>query len=157
LKTRTRQKLIKRFGWLSNMNLATFDAKPIIIGSVLVIPLLLLLNSEILAMVIASLFVGLVAYALNCRLRRKIVLASVVAMIISIIFISFKINYFMLTRDKPLIESLGLGMGTIGIYLLTLAFFLVPLAFISWYFTHKLRNVKERKDPLLVLEGRCDL
>jgi hypothetical protein len=54
-------------------------------------------------------------------------------------------------------ESLGLGVGAIGIYLLALAFFLFPLSCLSWYFTHKLRNVKEQKDPLLVLEGRCDL
>jgi lysylphosphatidylglycerol synthetase-like protein (DUF2156 family) len=139
------------------MNLAQFEVKPVIVGSVLVVPLLVLLNSEILAMVIASVFAGLVAYMVSCKVRRKIVVASVVAMIISIIFVSIKTNYLMLIRDKPIIESLGLGMGAVGIYLLALAFLLVPLSFISWYFTHKLRNVKEQKDPLLVLEGRCDL
>jgi len=149
--------LIQRVGWLSGLNLATFDIKPIIIGSILVVPLLLLLNSELLAMVIASLFAGIVAYFLSCRVRKKIVLASVVAMIISIVFLSIKTNYQVMLQGKSLIESLGLGMGAMGIYLLALAFFLIPLSFISWYLTHKLRNVKERKDPLLILEGRCDL
>jgi nucleoside recognition membrane protein YjiH len=79
------------------------------------------------------------------------------AMIISIIFISIKTNYLVMIRGRPLMESLGLGVGAIGIYLLALAFFLFPLSCLSWYFTHKLRNVKEQKDPLLVLEGRCDL
>lgn len=157
LTTRTKRGIIDRLGWLSGMNLAPFDAKSVIIGSALVIPLLFLLNSEILAMVIASLIAGLVAYAMDCRLRRKIVLVSVVSMIISIIFISIKTNYLVMIRNKTLIESLGLAMGALGIYLLALAFFLVPLTFLSWYFTYKLRNVKERKDPLLVLEGRCDL
>ena len=155
--TRTKRGFVERFGWLSGMNLATPDVKPVIVGSVLVVPLLLLLNSEILAMVIASLLAGLVAYAVSCRLRRKIVVASVAAMIISIIFISIKTNYLVMIRGKPLMESLGLGMGATGIYLLALAFFLIPLSCLSWYFTHKLRNVKEQKDPLLVLEGRCDL
>jgi len=156
-KIKTRHTLIKHLGWLSGLNLMTYDAKAIIIGSVVIIPLLLLLNSEILAMVIASLFAGLIAYTLHCRVRQKIVLTSVVIMIISVVFICLKINYFMFIREKPLIDSLGLGMGAIGIYLLVLAFLLIPLAFLSWYVTHKLRNVKEQKDPLLVLEGRCDL
>jgi hypothetical protein len=155
--TRTKRGFVERFGWLSGMNLATLDVKPVIVGSVLVVPLLFFLNSEILAMVIASLLAGLVAYAVSCRLRRKIVVASMAAMIISIIFISIKTNYLVMIRGRPLMESLGLGVGAIGIYLLALAFFLFPLSCLSWYFTHKLRNVKEQKDPLLVLEGRCDL
>jgi signal peptidase I len=155
--TRVKRGVVTRLGWLSGTNLATFDIKPVIIGSVLVVPLLLLLNSEFLAMTIASIIAGLIAYTLSCQMRRKIVLASVVAMIVSIVFLSIKTNYFVMMQQKSLMESLGLSMGAMGIYLLALAFFLLPLSFISWYLTFKLRNVKERKDPLLVLEGRCDL
>jgi hypothetical protein len=156
-KTKTRQIFVQRLGWISGMNISILDIKPLLIGSILVIPLLLLLNSELLAMVIASLIAGLVAYTMSCKLRRKIILASVVTMIISILYLSIKTNYLVLTQDRPLIESIGLGLGAMGIYLLVLAFFLIPLSFLSWYFTHKFRNLKEQKDPLLVLEGRCDL
>jgi len=157
LKKRIGRGFIERLSWLSGMNLATLDPKPIIIGSILVIPLLLLFNSEIFAMIIAALIGGLVAYVLNCHMRRKVVLTAVVAMFVAIGYISVKINVVLLTKNRPLAESLGLGMGAVGIYLLTLAFFLVPLSLLSWYLTHTLRNLKERKDPLLVLEGRCDL
>jgi energy-converting hydrogenase Eha subunit E len=78
-------------------------------------------------------------------------------MLVAIGYISVKINLMLLARNQPLVASLGLGMGAVGIYLLTLAFFLIPLSFLSWYLTHTLRNLKERKDPLLILEGRCDL
>jgi signal peptidase I len=156
-KIRVKRGFVARFGWISGMNLAALDPKSIIIGSILVIPLLLFFNSEILAMVIAVLIGGLVAYALNCQMRRKVILTSVVTMLVAIGYISVKINLMLLARNQPLVASLGLGMGAVGIYLLTLAFFLIPLSFLSWYLTHTLRNLKERKDPLLILEGRCDL
>lgn len=149
--------VVQRLGWLSGTNLAAVNRKSIVVGSLVIIPLLFLLNSELLAMVIASIVAGVVAYSLSCKQRSKIVLASVVTMIIAIIFLSIKTNYLVLMRDKPLLESLGLGIGAVGIYLLALACFLIPLSFLSWLLTNKLRNIKEQKDPLLVLEGRCDL
>lgn len=157
LKKRVGQGLVTRLSWLSDMNIASLDPKPIIIGSILIIPLLLLFNSEILAMVIATLVGSLTAYALHCHMRRKVVLTAVISMLVAIGYVSVKINFVLLTKNRPLVESLGLGMGAVGIYLLTLAFFLIPLSLLSWYITHTIRNLKERKDPLLVLEGRCDL
>ena len=139
------------------MNLAVFDPKPILIGSVLVIPLVLVFSNEILAMVVAALLGGLLVYTFRGAMRRKVVLTTVVAMFVTIGYISVKINFWLFTTNQPFVESLGLGMGAVGIYLLALAFFLAPLSLGSWYLTRTLRNLKERKDPLLVLEGRCDL
>jgi hypothetical protein len=133
------------------------DTKPLLLGSLLIIPLLLLLNSEILAMVIASILSGLVAYMIKCEYRKKIVLASVISMIIGIGYILWITNYSLFTSNRPVIESIALGMGAIGVYLLVLALLIIPLSYLSWYIVHLFRNVKERKDPLLILEGRCDL
>lgn len=157
LKKRLGQGVAQRLSWLSEINLLTRDPKPIIIGSIFVIPLVLVFNSEILAMIIAVLIGSFTAYSLNCHTRQKIVLTAVVAMLVTIGYISVKINFVLLTNNRSLVESLGLGIGVIGIYLLTLTFFLLPLSLLAWYLTHALRNLKERKDSLLVLEGRCDL
>jgi signal peptidase I len=154
---RMKDGFVKRLSWLSEMNLAVFDPKPIIIGSILIIPLVLLLSSEILAMVVAALLGSLLVYALRGAMRRKVVMTAVVAMLVSIGYLSIKINVWLFSKSQPFVESLGLGMGAVGIYLLALAFFLVPLSLLAWYLTRSLRNLKERKDPLLVMEGRCDL
>jgi signal peptidase I len=143
--------------WLLSVNLATFELKPIIIGSALAIPLILLLNSEILVMILISLIAGLTAYLLHCKTRKSIVLTSVITMTFFIGFFSIKTFFLVGLQEKSFIESVGLGMGAVGIYLLVFVFFVIPLSLISWYVTHTLRNVKERKDPLLILEGRCDL
>ena len=108
-------------------------------------------------MVIAALIGSLIMYTLRGTMRRKVVLTVVVAMLVTIGYLSVKINFWLFTRNQPFVESLGLGAGAVGIYLLALAFFLVPLSLLAWYLTRTLRNLKERKDPLLVMEGRCDL
>lgn len=157
LKKRTKKALGDRFGWISSIDLTDIDTKPLILASALLIPLLLLLNSEILAMVIASIVAGVVAYYMNCRMRRKIVIASSLSMIFAVIFVILKTNYTLATSNRPMIESIALGLGAIGVYLLVLALLLIPVSLFSWYITNQIRNLKERKDPLLILEGRCDL
>jgi len=47
--------------------------------------------------------------------------------------------------------------GAVGVYLLLLTGFLMPLSLISWYLTRLMQNLKEWKDPLLMLERNCDL
>jgi hypothetical protein len=157
IKVKTKKGVRTRFGWIAQINLAEMDTKPLLLGSLLIIPLLLLLNSEILAMVIASLLSGLVAYLIKCEYRKKIVFASVISMMIGMGYILWMTNYSLFTGNRPIIEAIALGMGAIGVYLLVLALLIIPLAYISWYIVHLFRNVKERKDPLLILEGRCDL
>jgi len=156
-KSRTKKTLGDRFGWMNSVDLANIDIKTFILASVVLIPLLLLLNSEILAMVIASIAAGVIAYFMSCKLRRKIVMISALSMIFAIVFAIIQINYSLMISKRPLAESLALGLGAIGVYILVLAFLLIPLSLISWYITNRFRNLKEQKDPLLILEGRCDL
>jgi len=156
-KKRTKKAFGDRFGWINSVDLANIDAKPLILASIILIPLLFLLNSEILAMVIASIAAGVVAYYMSCKLRRKIVIASALSMIFAMIFAIVKTNYSLITSNRPMIESIALGLGAMGLYILVLAILLIPISLLSWYITSQIRNLKERKDPLLVLEGRCDL
>jgi len=156
-KLRTKKTLGDRFGWISNVDLANIDTKTLILVSVVLIPLLLLLNSEILAMVIASIAAGVIAYFMSCKLRRKIVIVSALSMIFAIVFAIIQTNYSLMISKRPLAESIALGLGAIGVYILVLALLLIPVSLISWYITNRFRNLKEQKDPLLILEGRCDL
>ena len=154
---RTKKGLYDRFGWVNNIDLINIDKKPLILASVIVIPILFLINSEILAMVVASITAGVIAYFMSCKLRRKIVVASAFSMIFAISFAIIKTNYMLFTGSRSMIDSLALGLGAMGLYCLVLALFLIPISLISWYITNRFRNLKERKDPLLILEGVCDL
>ena len=156
-KLRTKKTLGDRFGWINNVDLANIDIKTLILTSVVLIPLLLLFNSEILAMVIASIAAGVIAYFMSCKLRRKIVITSALSMIFAIVFAIIQTNYSLMINNRSLVESIALGLGAIGVYILVLSLLIIPLSLISWYITNQFRNLKERKDPLLVLEGRCDL
>jgi len=157
IKRTVRKGLGKRIGWILDINLAQIDIKPLLLASVLIVPLFFLIKSEILAMVIAGIVAGVAAYFISCKFRRKIVMASILSMVLSLGYILFKTNYFLFTSEKTLIESIALGIGAIGIYLLVLAFLLIPLSLLSWFITYKIRNLKEQKEPLLILEGRCDI
>ncbi len=146
-----------KFGWFISLKFPTVDIKKPILVSLIVIPLLFLMNSNLLAMCISSILAGCMAYFVQCKRRNKIVLAATIPVIITISFLILKINYFIFTTQETLIESLSLGLGVVAIYTMALCIFLIPLSLISWYLTRVIRNVKERQDPLLVLEGRCDL
>ncbi|MFW6174102.1 MAG: hypothetical protein ACOC5T_10205, partial [Elusimicrobiota bacterium] len=157
LKEKTRKALLERYGWINKIDLTDIDPKPLLIASLVIIPVLFLINGEVLAMIIASLITGLVAYFMSCKLRKKIVLGSVFSMIFVLSYITLKTNYLLITSNRTMIESIALGIGAMGIYLLVLSFLLIPLSLASWFFAHQIRNLKEQREPLLILEGRCDL
>ena len=156
-KTKIKHSLEKNVGWLLNINLVEVDLKKPIVGSLVLIPILFLISSEILAMCIAAVTASLVAFFISCKMRNKIVLASIIPVFIVAFYIFIKTNFYLLTSSRTLIQSITLGVGAISVYILILAFFLIPISLISWYLTRIIRNVKERKDPLLILEGSCDL
>jgi signal peptidase I len=157
LKRNMKKFLGKKIGWILSLDLMNIDLKLIVLSTVIIIPIYLFFSSEILAMVVASISAGLIAYFMKCKLRNKIVLASVVTMIFNLSLIIIKTNYKLISTNRSIIESMSLGMGAVGIYFIALAFLLIPIAIATWYITSKMRNVKEQKDPLLMLEGRCDL
>ena len=156
-KYKVRKKLGDRFGWIRFVDLTDIDSKSLLLSTSVIIPLLLLLNSEILAMLIASLISGLIAYYFSCMLRKKIVIISSLTMIFTISLLIIKTNYLLITSQRSLVESMALGLGAMGTYFMILALLLIPITIISWYITHKIRNLKEQKEPLLMLEGSCDL
>jgi hypothetical protein len=78
-------------------------------------------------------------------------------MIIAIIHMAIQSNLIVISKEHTMLELMALSLGAIGIYLLLLALLLIPLALVSWALVRLIRNVKEQKDPLLSLDGRCDL
>ena len=154
---RIKKGISHRVGWINSIDIAEVDKKSLLMASVVVIPLLLLLKSDILAMVVGSLLVGLVAYCLKCKLRRGIVMVSLLASVLCIGYMILESNYYIFLSGRPVLQSLTLTLGALGVFFLTLAALLIPLSLFTWYLAHTLRNLKEQKDPLLMLEGRCDL
>ena len=148
---------IRTQAWIGKINLTDIDPKKPILASLVLIPLLLLLSSELLAAVLAAILAGVIVYFVSCKVRSKIVLASVITFSVAIFYLIIKANLYLVTSEYDLIGSVSLGLGITGVYLLILSLLLVPLALISWYAAHLIRNLKEQKDPLLVLEGKCDL
>jgi len=78
-------------------------------------------------------------------------------MITSIVYTLIQLNLIIFEQQTDMMQILSLLIGAIGVYILILSLLLVPFAAISWATTRFIRNVKEQKDPLLSLEGSCDL
>jgi len=137
----------------------TFNSELVkpIIASLMAIPIIFFLTDQLLAMVISSILSGLLAYSISCKLRRKILIATILSTTIAIVYTIVQSNIIILSKNVEVLELLALSVGVIGIYLLILALFLVPLAYVTWKLSRLFRNLKEQKDPLLSLEGSCDL
>ena len=164
-KKNARRKISKGLGWIMRIDFSeslsketTFSkiGKPII-ATLAIIPIIFLVKDHLLAMIIAGVISGLIAYFISCKIRSKIVLTVMFTMILSIIHMTINSNLKILSKEPTMLELMALLSGTIGIYLLVFSLILIPLALLSWYITHLFRNLKERKDPLLSLEGSCDL
>ena len=130
--------------------------KPII-ASLVTIPILFLITDQISAMIIASIIAGLVAYFLTCRIRKKIIITAVLVACIATVYMMINAHIILIEKGYTFFELITLSLGAIGVYLLLFALFLIPLSLISWAVTNIIRNLKEEKEPLLILEGRCDL
>ena len=66
-------------------------------------------------------------------------------------------NLIVFDKETDLMATLSFCFGAIGIYLLFFGLIIIPLALFSLLIVQKIRNLKERKEPLLMLEGECDL
>jgi len=91
----------------------------------LVVPLIFLINDQIVAMIIASIAAGLIAYFISCKIRRKIILATVLTACISITYMMIQSNMLLLASEYTIIELIALEIGAMGIYLLLLTIFLI--------------------------------
>jgi len=163
-RTRVKKAVHRNIMWMIKAKIVVKDkntfnselAKPII-ASLTAIPIIFFLTDQLLAMVISSILSGLLAYSISCKLRRKILIATILATTIAIVYAMIQSNIIILGKDVEMLELLTLSLGVIGTYLLILVLFLVPLAYVAWKLSCLFRNLKERKDPLLSLEGSCDL
>jgi len=133
-----------------------YVGKPII-AALIILPLFFLLEDQILTMFIAVLISGFFAYLISCKIRNKVILTVLISMIIAASFMILTSNITILTQEHETVEYMALSLGTIGVFLLVFAILIIPLSLLSWAILHFIRNVKEQKDPLLSLEGRCDL
>ena len=160
-----RGKIGKGLGWIMRVDFSDHSSKETtfskigkpIIASLAIIPIIFLIKDQMLAMIFAVVIAGIIAYFISCKLRNKIVLTVMFTMILSIIHMTFNSNLIILSKEPTMLELMALLSGTIGIYLLLFSLILIPLSLLSWYITRLFRNLKERKDPLLSLEGSCDL
>jgi len=143
----------QRFG---KENTFTSIGKPVI-AALLALPILFLITDQMTAMFIAVIITGLFAYFISCKIRRKIVLTVFITISIAITHMVIQTNLLIMSTEHTTLEILALSFGAVGIYLLILTLLLIPLSLISWILARLIRNVKERKDPLLSLEGGCDL
>ena len=134
----------------------TSYGKPII-ASLVLLPFLFITNDPIIAMMLSIVSGGIIAYSISCKIRKKIVLTTLIIMIISSSYMVIQSNFIILEQQKDMMEMLSLSVVATGVYLLIVSFLLIPFAAISWAVTRYIRNVKEQKDPLLALEGTCDL
>lgn len=130
--------------------------KPLI-ASLITLPVLFFISDQISAMILAVFLTGIFAYLISCKIRRKIVLTAFIAIIMSFVHMVIQTNLIVLSKEQTMMELMALSLGAIGIYLLIFSLALIPLSLASWLITRQIRNLKERKDPLLSLEGSCDL
>ena len=164
-KRNIKKSLGKKIGWISKTDLGEIDmeedptksfVKPVL-ASLIIIPILFFINDQVIAMVLAVIITGVIAYFISCKIRRKIILTAVLTISIAITHMIVQSNLIIIEKNQELMETFSFSLGTIGIYLLILGLLLVPLSLISWFIVRQIRNLKERKEPLLILEGRCDL
>ena len=157
IKKRITSGLDGRFGWIKNIELGVTDIKKPISASLIVIPALLLCNSELLAMVIASITAGIIAFIISCKMRKKIILTCVISSTIIITYSILKTFFYLVFNNLEVVELIALSMGTLGVYILVFAALLIPICLVSWWITRSIRNLKEQKDVFILLEGSCDL
>lgn len=164
-----KQKLKKSFqkniAWILDVYLVSDEEekeilqaiKKPLIASLTVIPLVFLLSDQILAMILTTILSGVIAYFISCKIRKKIIITTLIVITIVTISMLIHSNLIILQKNMPFLETLTLSIGAIGIYLLIFTLFIIPLTLISLRIVACFRNVKEQKDPLLSLEGTCDL
>lgn len=165
IKKKIRMAFGKSFGWTMKIdffekkekesNFSNF-AKPIL-ASLFIIPLLLLISDQMTAMILSVIIGGVTAYLISCKLRRKILFTALLTMTIATIHMMIQSHVIILAKYSNIMEMLAISSGVIGVYLLVFTLLLIPLAAVSWAVTRLIRNVKEQKNPLLSLEGSCDL
>jgi hypothetical protein len=153
----------KNIGWVLKIeisnekeNISSIITKPAI-ASLILIPIIYILEEQIAAMIISIIFAGLIAYFISCKLRKKIIMTVIITGAFAVLYMIIKSNMIIVGKEGDIIRLLSLSIGVIGLYMLIFTLALIPLTLIVWKIVSYMRNVKEEKEPLLYLEGKCDL
>ncbi|MEF8879059.1 MAG: signal peptidase I [Candidatus Thermoplasmatota archaeon] len=165
IKKTLKQKTRKTFTWIAQIDLLNDQVEKInsenvlkpILASLVIIPVLMLINIGVEAMLISSLTAGFIAYMISCKTRTKIILSCTFSLTVFAIIMISQTGLAIASFNYDILKILTLSMGAIGVYLLFVGIVMLPLTLTSWLITHVFRNVKERREPLLMLEGKCDL
>jgi signal peptidase len=165
MKERAKRAIGKGIMWIGSVDIASKIQKDKnysslikpVIASLFILPILFFIDDQITSMFLAVIIAGIFAYCLSCKLRNKIIITTFITMTLAIVNMMIQSNMIIVSKQQTMLELLTLSFGAIGIYLLVFSLLMIPLALVSWYITRIIRNVKERKDPLLSLEGSCDL
>ena len=163
--SKLKNSIIRNIGWIMKIDFSkdkfkesTFSrlAKPIIPALVL-IPILYIIEDQIFAMFLAVILAGLLAYFISCKVRSKIIITTIFTIGLAITNLIIQSNLTIISKYETMLEFWSVSLGAIGIYLLLFTLLLVPLGLFSWAIIRLIRNLKERKNPLLSLDGNCDL
>jgi len=165
MKIKIKKTISKGVIWLTKLDFSKIkykenvlsSLKKPLIASAIVSPIIFILEDKILAMVISVLIAASISYMISCKLRYKIVITSIIAIILSIAHLMISSNLIILSQQHTFLELMALSLGAIGVYLLLFSISLLPLTIVAWLITRFIRNLKEQKDPLLSVEGSCDL
>ena len=165
LRKKASKSLKYAIGWVLNIEYKNAESKELffsdygkpLVASLVIIPLLFMITDSMLAMALSIAVGSVIAYSLSCKIRKKIVLTVMIIMIFSMVFMILQSNIIIFQKDVEFLEMIALSFGIIGVYLLIFTLLLLPFSALAWYITRAIRNVKEQKDPLLSLEGSCDL
>lgn len=155
----------ENFGWILRADLSKINTKETLlvkyvkpaIPALILIPVLYLIDDKLLAMFFAVIIAGIFAYFISCKLRIKLIITTIITMGLMITHMAIQSNMIIFSKYETMLEIWAVSLGALGIYILIFTLLLIPLAFISWVIIRLIRNLKEQKDPLLCLEGRCDL
>ena len=162
IKTKTKKSLKKNIGWILEITISDEEEiystiKKPVIASLIIIPIIYIMEEQLAAMIISVILAGIIAYFMSCKIRKKILLTVIITGALSASYMILKSNLIIVGKEGNIIELLSLSLGIIGLYTLIFTFLLIPLTYIVWKISCFIRNVKEEKEPLLTLEGRCDL
>jgi len=162
-KTKAKQKIKKNIIWILKIDIADkkekmfSSVKKPAIASLIIIPIIYIMEEKLAAMILSVILAGIIAYFISCKIRKKIVITVLITASFTIAYMMINSNIIILGKEANIIEILSLSLGIIGLYMLIFTFLLIPLTFVVWKIASIIRNVKEEKEPLLSLEGRCDL
>jgi len=163
VKNKTKHFLSKNIGWILKIEISneteknSSSIKKPAIASLVLIPIIYIMEEQMAAMLISVIFAGILAYFISCKIRKKIFMTVLITSVFSISYIIIKSNMIVIAKEGNIIELLSLSIGIIGLYMLIFTLLLIPLTLLVWKIAAHIRNLKEEKEPLLYLEGRCDL